>query len=235
MFQPYELGQEAFGEPLIPSEFKRTNLAALSAQEDHLWTLGSNPDLIIRSGDYASPESGKDASLHLGDYTEALFHLSDAYAIHPPAISFAHETDDKGKDTWFVAANRVEGASFQQGISDEHQAVAQEAYDSILEYYRSMIKRDGLYIADLSLRQLVYGKTAGNTQPAIYMVDVDPQDLFEINSENRQEELAFIALYLHQFGSLEKDVLKLNSNDRESNEKKIQKLLVDLYIARESM
>jgi hypothetical protein len=174
----YIPGKEAFREPLIDSEFARTNP---STSDRYLFTLASSPDLLIRRGEKMPPNQAEDATAQHEQYARGLVRLEEEYGIYNPGMSVSREVCPDGELQYYIASNRVRGISFVDNLGDVPRALADDIFDKILRYYGDLAVKTGTYMKEVTLRQMVYGVLGGETEPKVYMVDFETQSSTDFN------------------------------------------------------
>lgn len=115
------------------------------------------------------------------DFTEALFRLSDKYGIEFPGIGcLAIRGRNSEIDHVYTTVQAVDGFNMNHEMTEIPFDATIQTLDNILTYYEDMSHdfSSRLYLADLSLRQCIYGRprintTAGTGDPLAYFVDYD--------------------------------------------------------------
>jgi hypothetical protein len=190
------LGEIAFGEPLVNAGFGPRDPIL---HRHPIYTLPSHPELIVRPANHRHGLCRQDVRVAQTQLlTEGLLRLDADYGLRTPGLSLAREVVNDQVQL-FLVTPRVEGFSFADGLSEIPELVATTAFASILQYHRDFIWMDGVYLDDVRLPQLMYGKTASDTENRVYFVDVE-QQAYEIskgereNSAELQDQASFTAL-----------------------------------------
>jgi hypothetical protein len=118
------------------------------------------------------------------DLAEALFRLPDEYGLEFPGIGCLVVKDDKEASSLaghtYTTLRKVDGFNMHEEMSKVPYEVTTETVDKILSYYEDMSQdfSSRLYLADLSLRQCIFGVARAegapaDSQPRANFVDYD--------------------------------------------------------------
>lgn len=167
------LGEIAFGEPLVDAGFGPRNA---ELHKYPIFTLPSHPELIVRALGLSRhrPQSDELVSTQYLELTEGLLHLDNSYGLHTPGLSMAREVSD-GRVQHYLVTPRVNGTTFNTRLNEVPENIATGAFDSTLKYHEDFPLFNGVYLDDIGLRQLVYGRLPGDVESKVYFVDVEQQ------------------------------------------------------------
>lgn len=160
----------AHDDKLEPSGFK-SNSEILRHREQ--------PDIIVRDRKLRvrDGEAAAELANKYEAFTEALFKLSK-YGISVPGIgNYRNNIEDEpyGLDLIYTATQRVEGKNMHKSMREIPPHVIESAMDGMLRYFEDMLTDDSnaLYLTDLGLTQLLWGRKPGDTANETYLVDLD--------------------------------------------------------------
>ena len=190
------LGEIAFGEPLVNAGFGPRDRVL---HNHPIYTLPSHPELIVRPANHRYELRRQDARIAQTQLlTEGLLRLDTDYGLSTPGLGLAREIIDDQVQL-FLVTPRVEGFSFTNQMSEVPETAATTAFASMLRYHQDFLHKDGVYLDDVRLPQLIYGRIEGDTESRVYFVDVE-QQAYEVtrrereNSAGLQDHGSFTAL-----------------------------------------
>jgi hypothetical protein len=136
------------------------------------------------------------------DLAEALFRLSNEYDIDFPGIGCIAVKNEKLQNDMnightYTTAHIVDGVNMHRDMTKIPLDTVVETMEKIFSYYEdAALDLSGRqYLADISLRQFVYGRTLGQTatddgEPHAYFVDYDPLLTSMLDFVDQQERFA---------------------------------------------
>lgn len=143
----------------------------------HVQAFVDYPDKIVRV-DQAFRFKFKDFIIG----RKLLRELRDRYQVHIPHFEYVRGWDpESNSDTVYTIVDRVKGKSLWDidHVEPPNVEHAREQFDmlcvNLTRYYHDKFLKGGLFLINWSSGDFMYGRTSGDNEDKLYLVDLDPR------------------------------------------------------------
>lgn len=102
-------------------------------------------------------------------FAKLLMRLDEGYGIQSPGMAIY-----KDGTTAFIEGRWVEGRNVSDQAAEIPASAVKHAIESVIDYYRQATLRGGPYLTDLRPSNMIYGRTAEDTEDHLYFIDLEP-------------------------------------------------------------